>query len=410
MFGGSKSKGGGKPMGRQKAKQNPSNETDIFADERERKDEIELTAWKRALKNTRKWKILIILFICTGIVAPMISVRAINTLNDMGTYLSEKYKEISGEKPGKQVALQAVYSWLDGDGGAFQSGYDNLWWNGATEVDSTTADDSSHTETQYWSHRLSLTDKSDGSTRDLTQLVSVTDGVATAVGTPTVLPKTATSNNTGSNYRPSGYTQLDQSTSLSNVVNAWAKAYIGKDSNSLTVLVGDPNSEHAYQPASLGTFSNATIDWLVQCTRIGGKTDKKDKTDTPEWAAAGITIAFKPYAKQSDGSSADVSETKTVNEVSLSITLLIHNPTAGSAKIVDWGANGSVSTLSPFSNALDSSLLTSSSDDDGEDGGGSSASSDSASGESSDTDSSDAGTSESQDASADSGGNGEGGL
>ena len=107
MFGSKKDKNGKQPMGQQKAKQNPNNETDLFADEKERKDEIELTAWKKALKNTQKWKVLIILFICTGLVAPMISVRAINTLNEMGSYLTEKYKEISGDKPGKQVALQA---------------------------------------------------------------------------------------------------------------------------------------------------------------------------------------------------------------------------------------------------------------------------------------------------------------
>ena len=161
MFGSKKDKNGKQPMGQQKAKQNPNNETDLFADEKERKDEIELTAWKKALKNTQKWKVLIILFICTGLVAPMVSVRAINTLNEMGSYLTEKYKEISGDKPGKQVALQAVYSWLDDDKGAFQYGYANLWWNGATEVSTSTSDDSSGSTTQYWSHQMSLTDKSD---------------------------------------------------------------------------------------------------------------------------------------------------------------------------------------------------------------------------------------------------------
>lgn len=54
-------------------------------------------------------------------------------------------------------------------------------------------------------------------------------------------------------YTPSD-TRIDQAASFQNVVNAWAKAYIGKDSNAFTVLVGDPNSEHAYQPAAIGTF------------------------------------------------------------------------------------------------------------------------------------------------------------
>lgn len=362
MFGKKKDKNGNQPMSQQKAKQNPNNETDLFADEKERKDEIELTAWKKALKNTQKWKILIILFICTGLVAPMISVRAINTLNEMGTYLTEKYKEISGDKPGKQVALQAVYSWLDDDKGAFQYGYANLWWNGATEVSATTSDGSDGKTTQYWSHQMSLTDKSDGSTRDITQLVAVTDGIATAVGNPTVLPKTVSSDSSNSSFRPDDYPELDQNTSLANVVNAWAKAYIGKDSNSLTVLVGDPDSDHRYQPASLGTYSNSSLDWLVQCTKNGKAIDDKNKSDNPEWAAASITISFKPYEKQVETNDRN-KDSDTVNDVNTSVTVLIHNPTRGSAKIVDWGAEGSLTTLRPFSNAIDSSVIGSSSND-----------------------------------------------
>ena len=324
MFGNKKDKNGNQPMGQPKACQNPNNETDLFADEKERKNEIELTAWKKALKNTRKWKVLIVLFVCTGLVAPMISVRAINTLTDMGSYLTEKYKEISGDKPGKQVALQSVYGWLDDDNGAFQYGYANLWWNGATEVGTSTSDGSDGETTQYWSHQMSLTDKSDGSTRDITQLVAVTDGVATAVGTPTVLPKTVTSTSGTDTYRPDGYVQLDQNTSLTTVVGAWAKAYVGKDPNALTVLVGDPNSEHVYQPASLGSYLNSSIEWLVQCTKDGKVVDKKNKSDNPEWAAASVSISFKPYERKVDASAANnpSADIKSVSNVDTSVTVL----------------------------------------------------------------------------------------
>lgn len=364
MFGKGKNGNNDNPMSLQKAKQNPDNETDLFADEKERRDEIELTAWKKALKNTRKWKIVVVLFVCTGIVAPMISVRAINTLNEMGTYLTEKYKDISEDKPGKQVALQAVYSWLDDDNGAFQYGYANLWWNGANEVSSTTSDDSDKSGTQYWSHQMSLTDKSDGSTRDITQLVSVTDGVATAVGTPTVLPKAATSASGSDSYRPDGYVQLDQTASLTNMVGAWAKAYVGKDANALTVLVGDPDSDHAYQPSSLGVYQSSQLDWLVQCNRDGTATGKDDKSDNPEWAAANVRISFRPYEKKVDATDGSDAEAKSVGNVDISVTVLIHNPTRGSAKIVDWGASGSLTTLTPFSNAVDRSLITSTTSDD----------------------------------------------
>ena len=410
MFGSKKDKNGNQPMSQQKSKQNPNNETDLFADEKERKDEIELTAWKKALKNTQKWKVLIILFICVGLIAPMLSVRAVNTLSDMGSYMSSKLEEMNGDKPGKQAALQAVYSWLNGDEGPFRDGYENLWWNGATEVGTATSDDSSNSTIQYWSHQLSLTDKSDGSTRDLTQLVAVTDGVGKAVGKPTVLPKAITPNDDGTTtYTPSGYVQLDQSESLTTLVGAWAKAYVGKDPNTLTVLVGDPNSGHKYQPASLGKYSNSSIDWLVQCNRDGSAVSEDDKSDNPEWAAAGVSISFVPYAKKStdgsDKSDGNENKSSSLGTVETSITVLIHNPVRGNAKIVDWGAEGSVKTLRPYSNAVDNSMVNSSSSDDDDEDDDDSGYSDTDSGgddDSSDSDSSNSQSSDDSDSSQDS--------
>ena len=60
-----------------------------------------------------------------------------------------------------------------------------------------------------------------------------------------MLPLKASGAGGAQSYTPSGYSRIDQASSFQNVVNAWAKAYIGKDSNAFTVLVGDPNSEHA---------------------------------------------------------------------------------------------------------------------------------------------------------------------
>ena len=89
---------------------------------------------------------------------------------------------------------------------------------------------------------------------------------------------------------------------IQNVVNAWAKAYIGKDSNAFTVLVGDPNSEHAYQPAAIGTFKNVSINWLVECDKNGQSVPKEQSSDTPPYAAASISITFEPYAAMRDSS------------------------------------------------------------------------------------------------------------
>ena len=108
--------------------------------EDKRKNEVELTAIKRAMRNTRWWKVFITVFMIAGIVAPVISIRAISTLQDMGSMLSAKYKEISVDKPGKQAALASVNKWLDTNKGPFRYGTTNLLWDSATKVGSSDED------------------------------------------------------------------------------------------------------------------------------------------------------------------------------------------------------------------------------------------------------------------------------
>ena len=133
--------------------------------EDKRKNEVELTAIKRAMRNTRWWKVFITVFMIAGIVAPVISIHAISTLQDMGSMLSAKYKEISVDKPGKQAALASVNKWLDTNKGPFRYGTTNLLWDSATKVGSSDEDTGTGKEhTDWWSHQFSLTDLSDGST------------------------------------------------------------------------------------------------------------------------------------------------------------------------------------------------------------------------------------------------------
>ena len=173
--------------------------------EDKRKNEVELTAIKRAMRNTRWWKVFITVFMIAGIVAPVISIRAISTLQDMGSMLSAKYKEISVDKPGKQAALASVNKWLDTNKGPFRYGTTNLLWDSATKVGSSDEDTGTGKEhTDWWSHQFSLTDLSDGSTRDVTQLISWKNNVATAVGDPTVLPLKASGAGGAHSYTPSG--------------------------------------------------------------------------------------------------------------------------------------------------------------------------------------------------------------
>lgn len=341
-------------------------ESPMDIDEDQRKHQVEFDAMKQAAKNTRWWKVLITVFLLAGIIAPIISVRAISTLQSMGDTLSAKYKEISGDKPGKQAALTAVNKWLDGNKGPFRDGTSNLIWDTAEKVGSSDADTGNGKEhTDYWAHQFSFTNLADGSTRDVTQLVSLKNGVATAMGSPTVLPMKAIGSGNSQSYNPSGYSRVDQAASFQNVVNAWAKAYTGKDANAFTVLVGDPNSEHVYQPASIGAFKSAAVNWLVECDKNGKPIDKDKSSDTPEYGAASISITFEPYAKTQDVSdNGSEAQTNDGSSSSMNITVLVKNPMAGSAKIIDWGADGSIQTLSPFANALDKSSVTTSTGDE----------------------------------------------
>lgn len=364
-------------MAKRNRKQDTVAESPMEFDDTARKNAIEWQAVKAAWRNTRKWKILIIVFILLGLISPVITIRQVNNITQMGRILGGKYREMNAAKPGRQAALQAVNEWLDTTKGGFRSGTDNLWWDDANKVGETTKSDGSNNgdTTEYWSHHLSFTDLTDGSTRDVTQLVAVTDGIATAVGEPTLLPKQVTSNNTNT-YTPDGYQRLDQPESFANVATAWAKAYVGKDSAAFTVIVGDPNADHAYQPAAIGTMKNVGVNWMVVCTKTGQATSKDDKNnENPEYGCASLTISFNPFPltntgnNDGDGSNSD-DTTNSTRSVKTNVTVLVRNPTRGSAKIVDWGADGSLTTLSPYANAVDKSLLNSTTSTDEDSGTG----------------------------------------
>lgn len=355
-----------------KARKPTIRQSPLDFDQKERKNRVEWDAVKATWRKARKWKLIIILFVIVGLVSPVISVRMVNIVTEMGQALGSKYRELNADKPGRQAALQAVNSWLTGDQSGFRAGISNLWWDDATKVgeksDTSALSTGDGQTTEYWSHRMSFTDLTDGETRDVTQLVAVTGGIATAVGEPTILPQQVTTN-TNQSFQPSGYQQVDQPQSFTNVAAAWAKAYAGKDSAAFTVLVGDPDASHMYQPASVGVMKNSGVNWMVACTKDGQPTDKKHKDQNPAWGCASITITFDPYpiTVKSDGTS-DPSQPSVSDDVNnsrsvkTSVTVLVKNPTLGSAKIVDWGADGSLSTLSPYANAVDKSLISSSGD------------------------------------------------
>ena len=320
-------------------------------EEKERKNAIEFDALKRARANTRLWRIILPVFAILGVLAIIVAAQSMNAVRSMGTELGSRYSELAEEKPGKEAALQAVNAWINK---SFPSGADNLWWDTAVKVgeDVETGKEGDEVTAEYWSHRLSFTDLSDGTTREVTQLVEISEGVATPMGDPTVLSKEATGVSTTSIYKPQGYNALDQSESLTGVLGSWASAYVGNDVQALTVLVSDPNASHAYQPAAVGRFDNVSINWLVECDKDGKPVPKKERSDDPAYGAASITIRYRPYQPKQEEDAPDTNTSGSMN-----ITVLLSDPMRGSAKVVDWGADGSMDTLHPYSQALSNKAL-----------------------------------------------------
>lgn len=328
------------------------------ADE-QRKESIEQETLKLCWKRANKFKALLVFLCIVATLAPIISIHSQNQMTSIGYELGKQLKYIKEDKPGKPVALQAVNTWLNGNDTPFRNGYSNLWWDDAKHVATKEAnEDSGQAQIDYWSHTMSFTDKTDGTTRTVTQLIAVQDDVSTAVGTPTIMPKTVTGAASENSYTPQGYTQLDQPETLNNVVKAWAEAYVGKDMNALTVLVADPNTTHVYQPAAVGTLQSATINWLFESTKHGEPVLKEQSSKSPKYAIASLNIGFVPYKGANDDKNVSVSAS------TMTICVLIENPTQGSARIVDWGANGSVTTLSPYANALNKDSIMSGSNND----------------------------------------------
>ena len=305
---------------------------------------------RRTRRYTFGWRLAIVLGILLGLFAAVALVKNSNDFYSTELAVARQVKLMNEDKPGKQAALESVYRWVDGRKGAYPGGVDGYSWDGAKQVGSSTDGDTG-VVTTFWSHTISFIDLSDSSSRTVAQLVQYRDGVATALGQPTVLPSRAgraTSNDRSS--APDGYRTVSQGESLTNAVEAWGKAYVGKDPNALTVLVGDPDGDHAFMPARLGTYRSSTINWAVAAKPGDGKSDGGGSA----YGAVSVNISFVPYGAASDSS----------QSVSTNILLLVRDPGKGSARVVDWGADMGIKGLKPYSNAVDKSAVSNDSDSD----------------------------------------------
>lgn len=311
---------------------------------------------RRALKERAKgrshvWRNTIIIFILVAALSCVISLRGINLIQNVAGAVNEMISS-NDDQPGREEAIRNVNEWLTDDSTPFPDGIANLQWVDATHVGD--RDNASETEA-LWSHRFTFTDLRTGETRTVAQLVSVSGDVAAASGNPSILPGKPAGSADSSSSAPDGYPTLTQSNSLTNAIQQWAKAYVGENSDSLTVLVADPNADHGYQSAGLGTFENVTLNWAVWTH------DPEDANAEPEedsgWGAVSVTVSFTPVSETRE-------EDDPTSNASTTLTLLVENPGSGSARVVDWGADCDLDALSPYAQAVDRADVTSNDDED----------------------------------------------
>lgn len=331
-----------------------TNQPDMFG-QGANDDQIEWQAIREARKahHVNAITIILILSIITSVLGMMVSLKSSGNVTSIVSQIQTILDTRHDDTPGRDVALENVNTWLAGDSTPVPNGFSNLSWVSCSKLRDTDGG-------QLWTHRFDFTDKRTGRTRTVSQLVLVKGNASSALGVPTMFPLPAKGQaNSGSDGSgaPGGYKDVSDTGSLENVVKQWAKAYAGSDSTALTVSIGDPKASHAYQAADLGRFASADVNWAVWCTREGRQAEAGSG-----YAAASVTITFTPkYDKPDTGAASDSSD-RTVSNASTRLTLLVSKPTSGAAKVVDWGADGSVKTLRPYSQAVSKSSISDDSD------------------------------------------------
>lgn len=315
------------------------------------------TERRLARRSRRIWPVAAII-VTSCVVSPLamaVSASSAGYITRAGSQLERLERDAGSERPGRAAATQAVVSYLDGDNTPFPRGVEDIQWSSAQRLRTDPATGTSGDQsvpTEWWSHRFTFTDKASGTTRIIAQLVAVRAGTPTVSGTPSLVDAPLEGDADDGTTPPSGYRTLDRSDTLEANLTAWAKAWCGTDATQLGVLVADPDTSHAYRPASLGVFKALSVDWLVR-RDIGGKA----------YGVAGVRVQFTPPGRFPDKERQDVTPSSSTSAV-----VLVADPSSGSSRVVAWGAAGDVDALEPYGNAVDRSVLDEASSRDGSQG------------------------------------------
>ncbi len=144
--------------------------------------------------------------------------------------------------------------------------------------------------------------------------------------------------------------QLTASDMLDTTVRKWADAFMGSDSDMLTVLVNDPDPNAWYRAQGLGKAAAATIDGGAYLDK--GNVDRNERRSDRAALRVTVTVA---HADAGDGSAA---------QSQYSYDLLVADPD-GTPRILAWGAPGTGATLREHGNRAPGARPASGSGDTG---------------------------------------------
>ena len=311
---------------------------------------VGLNTLKHAAGRTRLWRILIIICIVGSLWAAFVAMRLFSVARENGKLVEQALAQTSSEVPGKQAALNAVSQWLtDNTTTPYPDGIANLTWDRGKKTQTIPEKSDTQPEENYYVHYFSFTDLGKQKTQRVAQTVIVAGDKITTVGVPSILSDSQVTSSDGTAALPDGYASVEKSDSLQPMIESWAKAYAGKSVDALTVLVGDKNSAHVYQPARLGDYKNSAVNWVAYANEDGSAT--KDKT--VKYAVGSVTISFtarktkKPAATNTDAN-ANATNSDAQQASTTTLSVLIENPNSGDAHITAWGAEGDFASLRSY--------------------------------------------------------------
>lgn len=340
-----------------RSKRKHGNDNAVVFGDKDTRNTLERQVFDEYRHRASMTKTLIILAVIAGFLSIIMVMGNTGRLNTAIAKAESISAHSGNEQPGKSIALKNVNAWLTGNNTPFPGGVTNIMWDGAVKTAEYTENSTTTpVKVQQWVHTFEFTDH-DGNVRRVSQNTIIRDGVASAPSDPSILPMDAAPRTTGQSTKPNGYLTLDDSTTLDNLIKTWAKSYVGKDMNAFTVLIADPDTDHVYQPANIGTLENVGQNWAVWQTKPDGGNDDKVRGG---YAVVSVTIGFRPYTSDTGDKTTNGDDTtgRTPQTAHTTLSLLVKDPQSGSARIVDWGSDGMIDTLKPYANALSKSVVT----------------------------------------------------